>query len=531
MSLRNIWAHSSVWFFVLFLFLGASTKAVQAQTEPPEPPNLPISVCAPMYRDGLPMCLNARDATPLNNRIPILLIHGWSHEWPGPPSPEVWDNFVAYQTIAPWVTEKFKFYNVTYYSNLVSVSDIGRILAELVDQIDALDPNFANQKLFLIGYSMGGLVARSFMQEWRLQSGLGLFGGERVLRLVTLATPHHGTPLANGPARDAQAGTWLGWIIRLVDSMLFKDVPWSNYNRYDLHADSWLASTTNLDYNRFPQDANIWLDYLNARNSYPQKISTYGGVINAWSDWDNEQCPVLDNLGGDIPESDLLDCSASLMKGLYDHIGTDGIVPNGASLDSTVYGHETLFGYNHIQMVAGKSPSDSFLFGAILADLSDFVWSGDDRFDFLATFGTDSEPFHNLRGWGTADKDQNGVWFRYHVPDLINTADVFIQNPGIPSIISFTRGDRSCEDDLDAYIKVNGIDVPLYIRRDGQVSSQFGFPYQRSVSEYGYAAYQYRIPVSSFEVRTNRITIEFINSPGQNKCGPTPMYSVSVYPQ
>jgi len=67
------------------------------------------------------------------------------------------------------------------------------LAARLAAQIDA---DFAPQQpLNLVGFSMGGLICRTYVQK--------LGGAARVRRLVTLATPHQGTWLAylfNRPA-------------------------------------------------------------------------------------------------------------------------------------------------------------------------------------------------------------------------------------------------------------------------------------------------------------------------------------------
>lgn len=49
---------------------------------------------------------------------------------------------------------------------------------------------FGNKPILIIAHSMGGLVARSFMQQHWFPDGPQ--SGERVLRLITLATMHHG---------------------------------------------------------------------------------------------------------------------------------------------------------------------------------------------------------------------------------------------------------------------------------------------------------------------------------------------------
>ena len=75
----------------------------------------------------------------------------------------------------------------------------------LAKQIDAyVERTFApGQKIDLVGFSMGGLVGRFYVQR--------LGGGARVGRLITIATPHRGTRLAhllpNSACRQMRPGS------------------------------------------------------------------------------------------------------------------------------------------------------------------------------------------------------------------------------------------------------------------------------------------------------------------------------------
>jgi hypothetical protein len=53
----------------------------------------------------------------------------------------------------------------------------------------AIDASVAGGRIDLIAHSMGGLVSRFYLQQ--------LGGARRVDRLITLATPHHGSHAAN----------------------------------------------------------------------------------------------------------------------------------------------------------------------------------------------------------------------------------------------------------------------------------------------------------------------------------------------
>ena len=63
-------------------------------------------------------------------------------------------------------------------------------LESLAGQIDGFAQNeFGRRKFDLVGFSMGGLVSRYYLQR--------LGGVERVERFVSLAAPHHGSQLAH----------------------------------------------------------------------------------------------------------------------------------------------------------------------------------------------------------------------------------------------------------------------------------------------------------------------------------------------
>ena len=128
------------------------------------------------------------------SRYPLLLVHGWT----------------GFKSIGP--TEYF--YNVPDdlsglgFLPLVAVLDPYNSVEirseQLAAQIDDFMVQSHSRRLDIIAHSQGGLDAR------RAISTLGY--GDRVAALVTVATPHHGTPIADialgllpGPAEDALA--------------------------------------------------------------------------------------------------------------------------------------------------------------------------------------------------------------------------------------------------------------------------------------------------------------------------------------
>lgn len=85
---------------------------------------------------------------------------------------------------------------------------------ELAVRIDQLLAETGADRVVLVGHSMGGLVSRAYLRR---------YGPGKVDRVVTIATPHHGTVLAHaGPgcnAREMEPAS--EWLRRLADGETF----------------------------------------------------------------------------------------------------------------------------------------------------------------------------------------------------------------------------------------------------------------------------------------------------------------------
>lgn len=120
---------------------------------------------------------------PLVTRHPVVLLHGAFG----------FEQVVVNQTRRAYfrgVRERLLEHGVELHAPVVApVAGIERRAAELVAQLDALGPG----RLNLVAHSMGGLDARYAIAH------LGL--SERIASLITIGTPHHGTPLADAGHR------------------------------------------------------------------------------------------------------------------------------------------------------------------------------------------------------------------------------------------------------------------------------------------------------------------------------------------
>ncbi|MFN6537113.1 MAG: esterase/lipase family protein [Nostoc sp. EkiNYC01] len=112
-------------------------------------------------------------------RNPVLLIHGIS------------DTEIVFQKMRAYLIQQG--WSVHTVNLVPNNGDLG--LDELAKQIaDYVTTNFASeQPLDLIGFSMGGIVSRYYVQR--------LGGIKRVQRFITISSPHNGTAVAYASLR------------------------------------------------------------------------------------------------------------------------------------------------------------------------------------------------------------------------------------------------------------------------------------------------------------------------------------------
>jgi len=132
-------------------------------------------------------------------RIPLILIHGihgTASDWFGSingntdDEKEYFLNFMDY-FYSSTLKDKYQLYRFHYLSDELPVKDIGQGLQEWLD--DFIQKGMLNDvPLVIVAHSMGGLVARSYMQEHKHDVGSysDEFGGERVLKLLTKGLSH-----------------------------------------------------------------------------------------------------------------------------------------------------------------------------------------------------------------------------------------------------------------------------------------------------------------------------------------------------
>jgi len=99
-------------------------------------------------------------------------------------------------------------YTINYGPPLADVESFARQLSERIEAVCAAT---GAARVVLVGHSMGGLVARAYLRR---------FGAERVERLITIGTPHHGSILAwSLPGRSlAQMRPGNAWLATLNEA-------------------------------------------------------------------------------------------------------------------------------------------------------------------------------------------------------------------------------------------------------------------------------------------------------------------------
>lgn len=106
--------------------------------------------------------------------VPIILVHGY------------FSNRGYFRYLARWLEEQG--HGPVFAPNFpVVLSSIEAFAAKLHAEIERIAAGCAQERVILICHSMGGLAAREYLRT---------HGNGRVARLITIASPHHGTALA-----------------------------------------------------------------------------------------------------------------------------------------------------------------------------------------------------------------------------------------------------------------------------------------------------------------------------------------------
>ena len=151
----------------------------------------------------------------MSERNPILLLHGIDD------TAEKMARLGAHLSSKGWICGAMT----------MTPSDGSRPLDVLAQQVaKGIEKQFGAQTIDLVAFSMGGMIARYYLQR--------LGGLERVKRFVTICTPHHGTLTArlssNPVAKQLRPGSdFLADLDRDVQS-LSKLIVTSIYTPFDL---------------------------------------------------------------------------------------------------------------------------------------------------------------------------------------------------------------------------------------------------------------------------------------------------------
>jgi hypothetical protein len=223
------------------------------------------------------------DTAVLGNRIPVIFVHGLGGGSDG------WNSILrAYEQNPAW-RGAFKPYSFNYPSTQTEVTadpnaprTITALGAAMRDAMQgyydkpaaAPDFGFGNKRVIVVAHSMGGLVARSMTQEHVFRDGQR--GGQKVLHLITLGTPHHGTQLS-----DAAIQLGLQTVSEIGDgySGFVAQTTWTNFDGLDMpggQCNPWLAQLNNYAPSTGATYGRCGSVPANPLPGYYEKIIAYG---------------------------------------------------------------------------------------------------------------------------------------------------------------------------------------------------------------------------------------------------------------
>ncbi len=286
-----------------------------------------------------PVAALIKNGTDTPSKTPLILIHGIQATTDGSnvdTDNRSWTELIKLINAkdSP-LNGRFALYLFQYCSDREPVSLIGNRLRDLIDQ------KIPDRPHVIVAHSMGGLIAKSYMGRTEHNRGLwkGKKGGDTVLALITLATPHHGTPGANDPGtvkhlvpdkfeaiyNGVQQYYWRAekGSVRSPSLPNRSDLRWDNY-------DEKLGIST-PDVNKDLAASNL------AFGPFASKVIAYGGTAQSTlSAMETASMLFETKFGSGKPMNEhrlLTFANIGLVNGLDRHFGdADGLVPLVSSL-------------------------------------------------------------------------------------------------------------------------------------------------------------------------------------------------------
>ena len=241
---------------------------------------------------------NTVDIPADDQRIPIIFIHGWQGDksngfdilkgyklgntgkiadYPGS-GEAYWRNLLTY--MYKYHADEFKKYKpyVYHHPSYKHVTFNGRMLESLINDIrndtngSSLEYGYDNNKIILIGHSMGTIISRSVMEEHNLFS--------HVQKFVSLAGVHHGSPGSIGTLVDTTAAASVSWLAGkdfyspgacdlmsdnydgLLSNKIKADIQSNNWAAYELLGQRAQAGCLYVSGNYYSDRASFDLHYI-----------------------------------------------------------------------------------------------------------------------------------------------------------------------------------------------------------------------------------------------------------------------------
>jgi hypothetical protein len=330
----------------------------------------------PLPVDAANFGVKARSHT-AGTGVPLVLIHGNNAE-DDTANNYYWDGLLSYVDAHPSDFAPFDIWIWVHDTGLpIGFNGAQNTQADLFSrfiyqdlQVGVPGSAYAGKQVTLLAHSQGGLVARSFMNH--LKTGTSHLQGEDVSGLVTLGTPHHGSPFA---VLDWVAALWAHVAgTTLADELVFNQIKnsvetdrpgsvnlaWDNADavlqgslvtRFLLSSYTLTAADANAlpapvpDPTRYyPQalkDQFGTLAQLNAAEAFQNKMITVGAYDSSLADNPDTEAEVMAALTTGDPHQQL--AAVTGMMGLISspqtgsangstYFGNDGLVPLQSAL-------------------------------------------------------------------------------------------------------------------------------------------------------------------------------------------------------